>query len=108
MELRPGAGRGPGAPVRGAADPQRPPRRVRGGEPRYGGAGRRRRARVRPDPHPREVARGDRRVDLTHRPRLNWRDALSEHYDVIIIGTGAGGGPLPPPPPPAGQRVLPP
>src|SRR3954469_21730952 len=106
MELRPGAGRGPGAPVRGAADPQRPPRRVRGGEPRYGGAGRRRRARVRPDPHPREVARRDRRVDLTDRPRLNWRDGMSEHYDVIIIGTGAGGGTLAHRLAPTGKRIL--
>ncbi len=47
-----------------------------------------------PDPDPPEAARRHRRLDLTDRPRLNRRDAMSEHYDVIIIGTGAGGGTL--------------
>src|SRR3954452_24158320 len=106
VELRTGAGRGPGAAVRGAADPQRPPRRVRRGEPRHRRARRGRRAAVRPDPHPREVARRDRRVDLTDRPRLNWRDAMSEHYDVIIIGTGAGAATLAHRLAPTGKRIL--
>src|SRR5918999_2796450 len=91
LELRPGAGRGPGASLRGAADAQRAPRRVHRREPRPRRSRRRARARVRADPHPPEAARRHRRLDLADRPRLG---GPMDHYDVIIIGTGAGGGTL--------------
>ena len=61
-------GRGPGAPVRGAADPERPPRRLHRREPRHLRARRRRRARVRADPHPPEAARRHRRLDARRSP----------------------------------------
>ena len=70
-----------------AEDPDRPfdvpqilntqPRRLRRREPRPGGARGRRRARVRPDPHPPEAARRHRRVDLPDRPRLTEEHAMS-------------------------------
>ena len=70
------------------------------------GARRRRRARVRPDPHPPQAARRHRRLDLPDRPRLRGSDAMPEHYDVIIIGTGAGGGTLAHRLAPSGKRIL--
>ena len=45
-----------------------------------------------------------RRVDLADRARLGGR--LMEHYDVIIIGTGAGGGTLAHRLAPSGKRIL--
>ena len=63
-------GRGPRAAVRGAADPQRPPRRLRRREPRPGGARRRRRARVRPGPHPPKLRGATGAWTSPDRPRL--------------------------------------
>src|ERR671923_289826 len=97
-------GVGPGATVRGVADPQRPSRRLHRREPRPRRARRRRRARVRADPHPSEAARRHGRVDVTDRPRLT--GGLMEHYDVIIIGTGAGGGTLAHRLASSGKRIL--
>ena len=91
--------------VRGPTAPQRPPRRVHRREPRHVRARARRRARVRADPHPPQAARRHRRVDLADRPRLK-EDAMNEHYDVIIIGTGAGGGTLAHRLAPSGKRIL--
>ena len=96
-----------------AEDPDRPfevpqllnaqPRRVHRREPRHVGARARRRARVRADPHPPEAARRHRRVDLADRPRLS---GPVDHYDVIIIGTGAGGGTLAHRLAPSGKKIL--
>ena len=69
------------------------------------GARRRRRARVRADPHPPQAARRHRRLDLADRPRLTGGTAWT-HYDVIIIGTGAGGGTLAHRLAPSGKRIL--
>src|SRR3954462_6131390 len=104
MELRAGAGRAPGPPLRGSPAPQRPPRRLHRREPRPLGVGGRRGARVRADPHPSPAPRRHRRVDLTHRPHL--RRQKMDHYDVIIIGTGAGGGTLAHRLAPTGKRIL--
>ena len=89
--------RGPRRAVRRAADPQRPPRRRRGGEP----------APARSSPtdgvsefmlvvsHPKlagatgVVGRPARR---SSEPR--GRHDMTDHYDVIVIGSGAGGGTL--------------
>ena len=64
-------------------------------------------------PRDRGHARAGRRehprrwVDVPDRPRLNRRNAMtSEHYDVIIIGTGAGGGTLAHRLAPTGKRIL--
>ena len=68
------------------------------------GARARRRARVRADPDPPEAARRD----AARGPRRSrWsRRTLMEHYDVIIIGTGAGGGTLAHRLAPSGKRIL--
>src|SRR5829696_7976943 len=104
MELRTGPGRGPITALRGSADPERRARRVHRREPRHRGAGRRRRARVRADPHPPETARRHRCVDVADRPCLI--GGTMDHYDVIIIGTGAGGGTLAHRLAPSGKRIL--
>src|SRR3954462_5933988 len=104
MELRAGACRAPRPPVRGPPAPQRLPRRLHRREPRPLGVGGRRGARVRADPHPSPAPRRHRRVDLTHRPHL--RRQKMDHYDVIIIGTGAGGGTLAHRLAPTGKRIL--
>src|SRR6266511_5240817 len=107
LELRAGPRRGPRAAVRGPADPQCSPRRLRRREPRYQRARRRRRAGVRPDPHPSEAPGCHRRLDLANRPRLTGGLAMpSDNYDVIIIGTGAGGGTLAHKLAPSGKRIL--
>src|SRR5262249_32250225 len=96
---------GSGAAVPGAAAPERPPRRLHRREPRHRPARRRRRARVRADPHPPQVARRHRCVVLADCTRLR-RHAMDDHYDVIIIGSGAGGGTLAYRLAPTGLRVL--
>src|SRR4051812_41507340 len=103
LELWPGPGGGPRAAVRGPAAPQRPPWRVRRREPRHVGAGTRPGARVRADPYAPEAARRDRRVGLADRGRLG---RSVDHYDVIIIGTGAGGGTLAHRLAPSGNKIL--
>ena len=103
LELRPAPGRGPGPAVRGPTVPQRPPRRVHRREPRHRGARARRRARVRADPDPPQAARRERRVDLADRAGLG---GAMEHYDVIIIGSGAGGGTLAHRLAPSGKKIL--
>ena len=57
-----------------------------------------------PDPHPSQAARRHRRVDVADRPRLS--GGTMEHFDVIIIGTGAGGGTLAHRLAPSGKRIL--
>src|SRR5215211_1705551 len=107
MELRARPPRGPRAAVRGPADPQCSPRCLRGREPRHQRARRRRRAGVRPDPHPSEASRRHGRLDLANRPRLTGGLPMpSDNYDVIIIGTGAGGGTLAHKLAPSGKRIL--
>ena len=105
LELRPGPRRGPGPAVRGAAAPQRPPRRLRRREPRPGRARGRRRAGSSPScsPTPSSAA-----PPAPGRPRSpsSEEDAMPDHYDVIIIGTGAGGGTLAHRLAPTGKRVL--
>ena len=56
------------------------------------------------DPDPPQAARRHRRLDLADRPRL--RRTHMDHYDVIIIGTGAGGGTLAHRLAPSGKRIL--
>src|SRR4029078_3836973 len=68
------------------------------------GARSRRRARVLPDPHPSQAARRHRRLDVADRPRLS--GGTMEHFDVIIICTGAGGGTLAHRLAPSGKRIL--
>jgi kynurenine formamidase len=63
----------------------------------------RRRARVRADPDPPQAARRERRVDVADRAGLG---RAMEHYDVIIIGSGAGGGTLAHRLAPSGKKIL--
>ena len=58
------------------------------------------------DPDSPEAARRHRRLDIPDRPRLGGLAMASEHYDVIIIGTGAGGGTLAHRLAPSGKRIL--
>src|ERR1019366_2209706 len=80
------------APPALCLSPPSPPAPCRGRLPRYsGGAGGLRR-------HP---GKGSvRRFSCGH------SDRVSEHYDVIIIGTGAGGGTLAHTLAPSGQKIL--
>src|SRR6266508_2578054 len=105
VELRAGAGRGSGRAVRRSADAQHPPRGRRRGEPsprrdRRGG------------PHgvparhlPRQVARRHRCVGRAAGHRLK-ETAMNDHYDVIVIGSGAGGGTVTHALAPTGAKVL--
>src|SRR5262249_51390628 len=106
VELRPGAGRASRTAVRGAAAAERAPRSLRRREPRHVRARRRRRTRVRTDPHPPEAPRRHRRMVLSDRPHLREEPQMRDHYDVIIIGTGAGGGTLAHRLAPSGKRIL--
>src|SRR5262249_35851433 len=89
MELRPRPRRGPRAALRGAADPQRPPRRLRRREPRNLRARRRRRPRVRPRPDPSEAPRRHRRVDFAHRARLGKMPSLTNLLVVSVVAFAA-------------------
>src|SRR5207248_9254512 len=60
-------------------------------------------ARVPADPQPAQAARRERCVDLADRAGLG---RAMEHYDVIIIGSGAGGGTLAHRLAPSGKRIL--
>src|SRR6266567_7954092 len=117
MELRPLPTGKPRSAVRGPADAQCPPRGGGRGEPSP------RRGRTRPCERipachfPRQIARGDRRMgraagDCVNpaepglEPAISTGAVMTDHYDVIVIGSGAGGGTLTHALAPTGKRIL--
>ena len=72
----------------------------------------RRGVRRRHRPPPRQLPAGvlapraDRGRGAHHHPRAGGGDLLMDHYDVIIVGTGAGGGTLAAHLAPSGKRIL--
>src|SRR6516165_3140897 len=105
LELRPVPARRAGRAVRGAPDPQRAPRDRRRGEPPPRRDRQQRGARVPARHLPRQIARGNRRVDrptgdrLTRpggrpRPAIATGAVMTDHHGVSVIGPGAGQGTL--------------